>query len=139
MPYDSCDCYTVKDRNWIEMKSLLNCRQYPSSARIRLGKREVMVVAGGLYEYKSSVKQDVELFDGGQWVNDKVAQMPVPLYRHCLVKLNDTQLLAVGGRISHGTDNQTGNSYFYNALENKWTTGPGFIISFFLYLIYKSN
>ncbi len=112
------------------MKSLLNCRQYPSSATIQLDNKEVMVVMGGLYQYKSSVKQDVEVFDGIDWVNNKVAEMPVPLFQNCLVKLNDSHLLVVGGRIGFDTLNQTGNSYFYHAINNKWTPGPGFSINF---------
>jgi len=111
------------------MKSLLNCRQYPSSATIQSGKKEVMVVAGGFYHFKRSVKQDVEVFEGVRWVNDKVAQMPKPVYQHCLVKLNETHLLAIGG--SNETS-EIGNSYFYHALDNKWTSGPGLSVTFFV-------
>jgi hypothetical protein len=130
VPFDSCDCFTVKDRNWVSMKSLLQCRQYPSSAVIRFGKKEVMIVAGGFNEFSKSIIKDVEVFDGDRWFNDKVAPMPKPVYRSCLVKLNDTHLISVGGRTTYPSINQTRSSYFYNALDNKWTRGPGFFHQF---------
>ena len=40
---------------------------------------------------------------------------------NCLVKINDTLLMAIGGQIGTTPMNST---YFYNSLTNQWTSGP---------------
>ena len=40
---------------------------------------------------------------------------------NCLVKINDTLLMAIGGQMSTAPVNST---YFYNVLTNLWSNGP---------------
>jgi hypothetical protein len=83
--------------------------------------KELLVVAGGWYgEYLSTV----ESFDGQSWNKNQFEQLPEPVYRHCLVKVNDTMLISIGGSPAPAS---IGNTNVFDVLNNKWTPGPQLI------------
>jgi len=83
--------------------------------------KELLVVAGGWYgEYLSIV----ESFDGQSWNKNQFEQLPEPVYRHCLVKVNNTMLISIGGSPAPAS---TGNTNLFDVLNNKWTPGPQLI------------
>ena len=50
------------------------------------------------------------------------ADLPEPNWKPCLVKINNSLLLLIGGETQ---DNPvTGNTFFFHIDENKWTPGP---------------
>jgi hypothetical protein len=52
--------------------------------------------------------------------------LPLELTYHCLVSLNDTTLLLIGGRLSGGTKSNA--TWFYHTDHNIWTDGPSLIL-----------
>jgi hypothetical protein len=50
--------------------------------------------------------------------------LPLEVSNHCLVSLNETTLLLMGGYISGGASNST---YYYNTDHKTWTDGPSMI------------
>jgi hypothetical protein len=52
--------------------------------------------------------------------------LPLKVSRHCLVSLNDTTLLLIGGILKEGTYSKA--TFFYNTDHNTWTEGPSLII-----------
>ncbi len=55
--------------------------------------------------------------------------MPVATSHHCMVRVNNTVLYAIGGYKYGDTTSSTRKTYFFNLLENKWTSGPQLGIS----------
>ncbi len=80
---------------------------------------------GGIHKQSRKLYATVESYNGFQWSTETVAPMPLPVFSHCAVGLNDTHLLIAGGS-THlpKEDNQSRATFFYNILENKWTAGP---------------
>jgi hypothetical protein len=52
--------------------------------------------------------------------------LPLEVSYHCLVSLNDTTLLLIGGRLQGGTYSKA--TYYYNTDHNTWTDGPSLTI-----------
>ena len=74
----------------------------------------------------------VEIFDPNAFTQVK-AKLPKGLAGHCLVKLNETLLLAIGGRIGHKQDydfspanvgNISDFTFFFDIAINLWSQGP---------------
>ena len=58
------------------------------------GIKQIFYISGGLdgYEPQSST----EVWDGESWRND--VRLPIPVYDHCLVKINSTHYFLTGGQ-----------------------------------------
>lgn len=86
--------------------------------------KEVMVTAGGAV-FSEQLPQPTKssfTFDGKTWNSGIVSDLPEARAWHCLVKLDEDTLLAIGG-----LDEQLGattTTYFYNRKKNEWTEGP---------------
>ena len=68
----------------------------------------------------------VHSFDGMHWSTGVYADLPVNVYDHCMVKINDSMLMVKGGHTGY-PEYKTVNSYFFHAIENKWVLGPQLI------------
>jgi len=83
-----------------------------------------MLRAGG-YDYTKQpplVSKSSFTFDGKTWNTGIVSDLPEARVFQCLVKLDEDNLLAVGGQDEQlGATNTT---YFYNGKKNVWTRGP---------------
>jgi hypothetical protein len=55
--------------------------------------------------------------------------LPLEVYSHCLVSLNDTTILLIGGCLRDG--NETKATYYYNTDHKTWTDGPSLTIGRF--------
>jgi hypothetical protein len=109
-------------------------RQFPVSAILLGGRKRmfrdepILIVAGGFHQYSKSLQTRVESYEGFGWDHDKVAPLPETISNQCLVRLNDSHLLSVGGSVGWPlSGNETTNSYFYNILSNQWSKGPNLI------------
>ena len=120
---DSCDCYALKNGGWNKISSLQECRRYASSTLVSLeNKEEVLMIAGG---ENSNTLKSVESFNGTDWEQMMFSDLLQPVWLQCLVKINSTTLLLIGGRNSV----IMANTYFYELKENAWTSGPSLQIA----------
>jgi len=88
--------------------------------------KETLFITGGLGRNHSSL-HSTESFNGTAW-NNQSENLPEPFRKHCLVKINSTTVLSIGGYYrSRGFFNSHDSTYFYNAQINKWTPGPPLI------------
>jgi hypothetical protein len=120
---DSCDCYALKNGGWNKISSLQECRRYASSTLVTLeNQEEVLMITGG---QNSNTLKSAESFNGTDWEQLMFSDMLQPAWLHCIVKINLTTLLLVGG-FNTGT---MANTYFYQLKENAWTSGPSLQIA----------
>ena len=66
----------------------------------------------------------VESYDGKSWDQKRFANLPEVLSQHCMVKINDSMLMSIGGLAN---SRASGNTYFFDVLKNTWTNGPSLI------------
>ena len=119
-----CDCYALTDGSWTSIEPLKTCRHHSSSALLSLQTGgtldEHMLVIGGSLD--SGHTSTVEVFDGKTWRDDVVPERPQEQTQFCTIRINETNIISLGGI----TGFERG-SYFFNSVENKWTEGPDMI------------
>ena len=83
--------------------------------------KELFFMSGG---YSNGLLNITHTFDGWNW-NSK-QNLPEPVWEHCIVKINASTLLSIGGReYEYALAAYPSNStYFYSVQDNKWTPGP---------------
>ena len=64
----------------------------------------------------------VEAFDGVSWSKSSISGMPVSLWEQCLVKINTTTVLSVGGVTDRGQVSR--ETFFYDLISDNWSPGP---------------
>ncbi len=120
---DLCDCYALQNQSWTKISSLNQCRRYPASALVSLKhEEEVLMITGG-YD-APTVLNSVEFFDGTDWEQGQVSVLPRGVWEHCLVKINSTTLLLVGGSETDGVVSPVSATHFYDVNKNQWIPGP---------------
>ena len=118
---DACDCFELKSGRWVPIASLSECRQYAPSLNLLFQNEEWLIITGGT-DTSSELKNSVEAFDGNSWSLEKVSPLPISISGHCMVRVNESTLLSIGG-----FENNTGysnNTYFYYSNSNSWNEGP---------------
>jgi hypothetical protein len=124
-----CECNQLVNGTWNLIASMNECKGEFASAVVSNPNTQddMLVVSGGLTSWHSLAA--VEVFEGQTWNIKQFVAMPVATSGHCMVKVNNTVLYAIGGFKYGDTTSSTQNSYFFNLLENKWTSGPQLGIS----------
>ena len=57
-----------------------------------------------------SLLSDVESLNGTTWQPGALPPMPYPVYEHCIVKLNDSAFISIGGlNYTYGTTGKSTN------------------------------
>ena len=114
-----CDCFGYKQSEWVSYPAISPCRDHSASAALtdqENGKTR-FVMAGGLNG--SGFLSNVEAFNGETW--SSLPNLPSPVYGHCMVAINDTVLLSMGGYTSQGYISKPN---FFNSEMNEWSPGP---------------
>ena len=123
---ESCDCYALQNQSWTKISSLKDCRRFPASALVSLEQEEeIMMITGG-YD-GSTVSKSVESFDGTDWEQGQLPELPNEIWDHCLLKINATTLLLIGGRETTFYMSATAKTHFFHADKNQWSPGTNVI------------
>lgn len=77
-------------------------------------------ITGGINSHFTPLKS-TELLDATNKIISKGPELPIPLQLHCLVKLNDDQVVFIGGKTTNGTVNST---FLYDFTNAQWIRGP---------------
>jgi hypothetical protein len=117
-----CECYSYKNGAWMPDLTLNTCRSDHSSMVLKnpssQTEEDIIFVSGGSNPNSLS---SVEAYDGKSWDQKRFANMPAVVSHHCLVKINDSMLMSIGGLISWPA---TGKTYFFDVVKNTWMVGP---------------
>ncbi len=121
-----CECHSLKDGAWQSIQSLNECRSSTASAVFSNPNNneddDILLITGG-YD-GSKVLSTVESFDGNVWSQTMFADLPSTIDGHCMVKINNTMLLQIGGTIDASYAGTTDKTYFFDIIKNKWISGP---------------
>jgi hypothetical protein len=121
-----CECHSFKDGAWQSIQSLNECRHATASAVFSNPNSneddDILLIAGGRKD--GSVLSTVESFGGKVWNQTMFADLPTTIQGHCMVKINNTMLLQIGGTVDAVYTGTTENTYFFDIIQNKWILGP---------------
>ena len=115
-------CHSLENGAWKSMPSTNETRHGTSSAVLSQTGSEmddILIIAGG-YPPTSSV----ESFDGKIWNETKFSKMPTTFNMGCMVKINNSMLMSIGGAKFSDPNDPVGETNFFNVIENKWFAGP---------------
>jgi hypothetical protein len=108
------------------MQNLNECRYALASALVSNPNNneddDILLITGG-YD-RSTTLSTVESFDGNLWNQTMFADLPTTIGLHCMVKINNTMLLQIGGTIDNIYPGTTDKTYFFDIIQNKWIAGP---------------
>ena len=95
-----------------------------------------MVSIGGM-DYTKTPPQATKssfTFDGHVWSSGVVSDLPEAMGWECMVKLDEDELLGIGGFDEHFK--ALNSAIFYNGKNNKWTKGPSLRAQRFTFTFY---
>ena len=118
-------CNTLESGAWKSMPSMNETRYYPLSAVLTQtdnAKDNIIFMAGGNPHLST-----VEAFDGKIWNQTTFANLSYYAELGCMVKINNSMLLAFRGKSGGG------DTIFFNVIQNKWIAGPKLAIPRYYY------
>jgi hypothetical protein len=109
-------CYSLENNEWVTSASMNLVRAF--AAAVRLQDSKLFVTGGGngsIYNHNSA-----EMLIEEGWESNLPA-LPVTVQGHCLVTVNSTTVMAIGG---FQNDHYSGKTFFFTFGEESWVEGP---------------
>jgi N-acetylneuraminic acid mutarotase len=113
---NSNSCYSLEDNEWVSYDSMSSVRVDFAVARLQDG---TLLVTGGNDKSGSSSNTSETLTEVG-WESN-TPPLPVTLSGHCMVTVNSTNVMVIGG---HQNDKISGKTLYFTVGEEDWTEGP---------------
>jgi N-acetylneuraminic acid mutarotase len=108
-------CYSLENNEWVSSASLNSARGYAAAAQLQDGK---LLVTGG-YDGSASLNSAEMLTEEG-W-ESILPSLPVIIYGHCMVTVNSTTVMVIGGEQN---GRYSGKTFYFTLGEKPWTEGP---------------
>ncbi len=110
-------CYSLENNQWVSSASMNSIRS--SAAAAQLKDKGQLLVTGG-YDGSGTHLNSAELLTEEGWESN-IPFLPNTITRHCMVTVNSTTVMAIGGR----QNNQcSGKTFYFTFGEESWTEGP---------------
>ncbi len=113
--FRSNKCYSLENNEWVSSASMNSVRDNAAAAQLKDGK---LLVTGG-YVDGSSLNSAEMLTEEG-WESN-IPSLPVTIGAHCMVTVNSTTVMAIGG---FQNDQYSGKTFYFTFGEESWTEGP---------------
>ncbi len=108
-------CYSLENGAWASSDSMNSARVEAAAVLMEDGQ---LLVTGGS-DGQDHTNSTEMLTDKG--CKNEVPSLPVTIAAHCMVQVNSTTVMAVGG-FQNGMI--SGNTFYFNAERQSWTQGP---------------
>jgi len=83
--HESTDCFLMRADHWEKVSPLSVYAQHASSAIFNFEGNEQIIIAGGFHADANEMSSNVSVFNGHEWIYNKLANLPHPVYKHCLL------------------------------------------------------
>jgi hypothetical protein len=110
-------CYSLENNQWVSLASMNSVRIHAAAAQLQDGK---ILVTGG-YDGSGSYLNSAEMLTEEGWESN-IPSLPVTIYRHCMVTVNSTTVMAIGGYQNY---DYSGKTFYFTFGEESWTEEPG--------------
>jgi hypothetical protein len=111
---NSSKCYSLENNNWVSSASMKSVRVNAAAAQLKDGK---LLVTGGS---DGSFLNSAEMLTEEGWESN-IPFLPVTIRAHCMVTVNLTTVMAIGG---WQNGRRSGKTFYFTFGEESWTEGP---------------
>ena len=108
----------MEENDWVPSDSMSSARYYAAAAQLKDGR---LLVTGGI---NNSQLNSAEMLTEEGW-ESTVPSLPVTIAYHCLVNVNSTTVMAIGGYRNGQSSKET---FYFTFGEESWTEGPKLMI-----------
>jgi hypothetical protein len=109
-------CYSLENNQWISSASMNSVRYAAAAAQLKDGK---LLVTGG-DEGSYSGLNSAEMLTEEGWESN-IPSLPVTIVGHCMVTVNSTTVMVIGG---YQNRQNSGKTFYFTFGEKSWTEGP---------------
>ncbi len=103
-------CYSLENNEWVSSASMKSERIEAAAAQLQDAK---LLVTGGF-------DKSAEMLTEEGWESN-IPFLPVTITRHCMVTVNSTTVMAIGGWQNGQT---SGKTFYFSFGKESWTEGP---------------
>jgi hypothetical protein len=108
-------CHSFENNEWVSSASMNSVRVNAAAAPLQDGQ---LLVTGG-FDFSGSLNSAEMLTEEG-WERN-IPSLPVTMYAHCMVTVNSTTVMVIGG-VQNGQ--YSGKTFYFTFGEESWTEGP---------------
>ncbi len=112
----SSKCYSLENIEWVSSASMNLVRNSATAAQLQDGK---LVVTGGV-DASGFPLDSAEILNEKGWESN-IPSLPVTIFIHCMVTVNSTTVLAIGGEQN---GQRSGKTFYFTFGEESWAEGP---------------
>ncbi len=108
-------CYSLENNQWISTGRLNSVRSGAAAVQLQDGK---ILLTGG--NNASDAINSVEMLTEDGW-DSQIPSLPVTVYNHCMVAVNSTTVMVIGGIQNNEFSEKT---FYFTFGEESWYEGP---------------
>jgi len=109
-------CYSLENNEWVSSASMNSVRVNAAAAQLKDGQ---LLVTGG-YDSSGSYLNSAEMLTEEGWESN-IPSLPVTISVHCMVTVNSTTVMVIGG---YQNVQYSGKTFYFTFGEESWTEGP---------------
>ncbi len=109
-------CYSLENNEWVSSASMNSLRSSAAAAQLKDGK---LIVTGG-EDGSGSDLNSAEMLTEEGWESN-IPSLPVTICYHCMVTVNSTTVLVIGG---YQNSHYSGKTFYFTFGKESWTEGP---------------
>jgi hypothetical protein len=109
-------CYSLENNEWVSSASMNSVRMYAAATQLQDGK---LLVTGG-WDASLSDLNSAEMLTEEGWESN-IPSLPVIINGHCMVTVNSTTVMVIGGALN---EKISGKTFYFTFGEESWTEGP---------------
>ncbi len=110
-------CYSLENNGWVSSASMNSVREGAAAAQLKDGK---LLVTGGKDGYNGFYLNSAEMLTEEGWESN-IPSLPVTIAAHCMVTVNSTTVMVIGGAQNN---TYSGKTFYFTFGEESWTEGP---------------
>jgi hypothetical protein len=114
----SNSCYSLENNEWVSSVTMNSERYAAAASMLQDGK--LLVTGGKDGFYDISFLNSAELLSEEGWESN-IPSLPITIYAHCMVTVNSTTVMAIGGWQNGYI---SGKTFYFTFWEESWTEGP---------------
>ncbi len=108
-------CFTLKNNEWGPSANMTSDRVYAAAAQLQDGR---LFVTGG--DSGSGYLNTSEILTEEGWQSN-TPPLPFTMINHCMVAINSTTVMVIGGFHGKGC---SGKTFYFTFGNENWTAGP---------------
>ena len=115
----SSACSSYEDGVWNSFPSMTTPRGFAAASPSPYSNDDLFVTGGRIFNGDEGLNTS-EVLSDGSWQQISTP-LPKTIFRHCMVLLNSTTVLVIGGIQD---EYNSPNTYFFNTKSEEWVAGP---------------